>query len=234
MSVSLNIDLGELPDEPDELYGLATVVNVACGGHAGDQASMRHAVDLSRRHGVRVAAHPSYADREGFGRRPLHQPARAAADAVGAQCAALAATAHEAQLSIEILKLHGALYHDAARDRALAELVLDAARDALPALGVIVGPPGSALDASARARGLAFDAEAFADRRYLPSGALAPRSDADALVLDVVRCVEQALSLARSGRYGTVCLHADTPGALDRARAVRSALSEARLLAARG
>ena len=229
--VELNVDLGELPDEPARLFTLATVVNIACGGHAGDDASMRHALSLAKREGAQVAAHPSYPDREGFGRRTrfLSEPEKTAR-AIEEQCRALANLADRDAIAIKILKLHGALYHDASADAALARATIDAARGALSELSTIVGPPGGALEETARERGLRFDPEAFADRRYLADGKLAPRSDPGALLTDETACVEQALRLSRTGRFATLCLHADTPGAVRLVGAVRVALEREGLL----
>lgn len=231
MTLELNIDLGELADEPDALYALATVVNVACGGHAGDDASMQRAVALAKASGARVAAHPSYSDREGFGRRARFASADETARSVADQCRALERAAREASVAVEMLKLHGALYHDTSSDPLLAEAVLGAAVEGLPALRIVVGPPGGALEALASARGLAYQAEGFADRRYTDRGELAPRSEPGALLALPALCVEQALRLARSGRFATLCLHSDTPGAVENARAVRTALVDAGFVA---
>jgi UPF0271 protein len=228
--IELNVDLGELVGEPEQLYALATVANIACGGHAGDEASMRRALALAKRETTRVAAHPSYPDREGFGRRPRFAGEEETARAVEEQCASLATLAARDGIAIEILKLHGALYHDASTDISLARATLDAAMRALPALSVVVGPRGGALEAVATERRLRFDAEAFGDRRYVGVDKLAPRTDPDALLTDEASCVEQSLRLARSGLYATVCLHGDTPSADRLVGAVRVALEREGLL----
>lgn len=232
-TVDLNVDLGELPDEPPALYELATVVNVACGGHAGDGATMRAAVRAARAAGARVAAHPSYADREGFGRRAAFAPATAAADAVLAQCRDLAVIAAEEGVAIALAKPHGALYHDAARDPELAAATVDAVIAALGGV-TLVGPPTGALVAAARTRGLAYAREGFADRGYDTSGELLPRGAPGALLDDPATAARQALALARRGDLETLCVHGDTPGAVAIARAVRAALEEAGWLRPRG
>ena len=228
--MELNVDLGELSDEPEQLYALATVANIACGGHAGDEPSMRRALTLAKREMARVAAHPSYSDREGFGRRSRFAGEEETARAVEEQCTSLATLATRDGIAIEILKLHGALYHDASTDVSLARATLDAAMRALPALSVVVGPRGGALEAVATERRLRFDAEAFGDRRYLGVDKLAPRADPDAVLIDEASCVEQSLRLARSGRYATICLHGDTPFADRLVLAVRLALEREGLL----
>lgn len=230
MPVSLNIDLGELDDEPDELVGLATIANVACGGHAGDSASMRRVLGLAREHGTALAAHPSYADRDGFGRRAHFQTAHEAARAVALQCRRLEAAARELGAPVRRLKLHGALYHDASLDLELARLVVGAARAELPELAAVIGPAGSELERAAGALGLRFEREAFADRGYDERGRLRARGTPGALLEHVDEVLAQATRLARSGDCDTLCLHGDTPGALERARALRARLEHEGLL----
>src|SRR5438105_4158491 len=134
MGVTLNVDLGELPDEPEELVRIATQVNVACGGHAGDEASMRRACARARASGAIVAAHPSYPDRDGFGRRTMTMAVEKLRAAVAEQCARLRACAKEEGVVVRAMKAHGALYHDASKDEALARAIVGAALDALGAL----------------------------------------------------------------------------------------------------
>ena len=232
MRVDLNVDLGELPDESGELYALATVVNVACGGHAGDPSSMRRALGLAKTHRARVAAHPSYADREGFGRRPGFSPLAPTALAVASQLDALVAAALEAGVALVGLKLHGALYHDAARDPALARALIDVAVERLPALETVAGPPHGPFADAAHLRGLGYQREGFADRRYAGE-ALVPRTQPGALLESPEACVAQALAFARLGRFDTLCVHGDTPGSVEIARAVRDALASEDLLAER-
>ena len=236
LAVDLNIDLGELEGEPEELYALATVVNVACGGHAGDAASMARAAALAAARGARVAAHPSYPDRARFGRERLDIGGDALRESVRVQCAALRAAAGAAGLRVEALKLHGALYHDAAGDPARAEAALEGAIEGLGGeLRAVVGPPwGEALAAAARARGLAYAREGFADRVYDAEGRLAPRSAPGALLVDPAACAAQAARLAAAGGCETVCVHGDSPGAPAIARAVREALAARGLLAGAG
>jgi 5-oxoprolinase (ATP-hydrolysing) subunit A len=230
MPISLNIDLGELDEEPDELVGLATIANVACGGHAGDTRSMHRVLRLARDSGTSIAAHPSYEDREGFGRRSRFQSARDAALAVGRQCGELEAVASELGLRVRFLKLHGALYHDAARDHELGRIVVDAARTVLPDLEAVIGPAGSELERVALERGLRFEREALADRGYDERGRLLARGTPNALLDRIDDVIAQATRFARAGEHDTLCLHGDTPGALERACAVRSHLEREGLL----
>ncbi len=227
--VTLNVDLGELADEPEALYALATVANVACGGHAGDEASMLRACALAAAHGCVLAAHPGYPDRAGFGRRslPLDEldlPALRAS--IAAQCRALAAAARGLGLEIATLKPHGALYHDDAREPARAAAVLDGAEDALPArpLSLVVPDDAAALAELARLRGHRIVREGFADRAYAADGSLLPRGAPGALLSAPAEAAAQALALARSGRFDTLCVHGDGPHAVAIAEAVRAAL----------
>lgn len=223
MGVTLNVDLGELPDEPEELWALATVANVACGGHAGDAASMRRACSQARARGVAVTAHPSYPDRAGFGRVAMALPADVLVAALAAQCAALLEAAAAEGVAVVGVKPHGALYHAVARNRAVAEA---AVRGCAAVGGVWMLPPAAVL-AELVPRVVV---EGFADRGYLPDGGLVPRGQPGALLDDPAAAAAQALSLARSGRYQTLCVHGDTPGAVGVARAVRDALEGAGLL----
>jgi UPF0271 protein len=210
--VSLNVDLGELPDEPEELYSLATVVNIACGGHAGDEASMTRSVALARRYGARIAAHPSYPDRAGFGRKTMAIAPDALGRSIAEQCRALAAIAGE----LTLVKPHGALYHDLAKKPELVEPFLAAVGDA-----TVVGPPRSPL-----AERTKFVAEGFADRGYDGDTVLA-RGTPGALIEDPAAAAKQALTLVARGEVQTICVHGDTPNAVAIARAVREALRDA-------
>jgi 5-oxoprolinase (ATP-hydrolysing) subunit A len=218
----LNLDAGELPDETEQLWGLFDVVNVACGGHAGDAASMARVAAFCAASRVRFGAHPSYPDREGFGRRTLAIEPAALRDAVAAQCAALAEVAAAHELRVGTIKPHGALYHDAAAHEPIARAVLEGAASALGRGFVVIGPAAGALREAAAALDLGYAREGFADRRMRGDGTLVPRSEPDALITDPAAAAAQAAHLAAS--VDTLCVHADTPGALAIARAVREAL----------
>jgi 5-oxoprolinase (ATP-hydrolysing) subunit A len=235
--VDLNIDLGELPGEPAELFALATVANVACGGHAGDRASMARAISFALTRGTRLAAHPSYPDRDGFGRKSMAIAPADLASSVEGQCAALQAIARKLGYPVAMVKPHGALYHDAARDLELAAAVLDGASRGLgmPAADLtVVGPPRGALLEETLRRGARYAREGFADRAYRADGSLVPRSEPGALVTDPGACAKQALSLAGSGTIETLCVHGDTRDAVAIAARVRDALVQAGALASAG
>ena len=215
----LDVDLGELRSEPARLYELCDLACVACGGHAGDDASMAAAVAHVARAGARLAAHPSYPDREGFGRRTVTLPRAELAASLAAQVAALSRHAAAAGVAVTALKPHGALYHDADRDPALARLVVEAGDGV-----AIVGPPGGARAAAAREAGAPYLREGFADRGVGPDGKLLPRGTPGALVLEPAVAAARARALAASGEVEAICVHGDSPGAVAIAEAVRAAL----------
>lgn len=220
----LNIDLGELPDEDEQLYALAHVANIACGGHAGDEASMRQALERCARHGTRAGAHPSYVDREGFGRRALDVTPEVLRAQVAEQCARLAAQARALGVPLEFAKPHGALYHSANRAPPLARAVVAAVSEVLGPHVVIIGPGAGALSEAAREAGLSYAREGFADRGALPDGSLIPRGQPGAVITDPQVARENTVRLARGGAIDTLCVHGDTPGAVVVAREVRAAL----------
>ena len=228
--VELNIDLGELPGEADELYALATVVNIACGGHAGDRDSMRRSVALALQNGTRIAAHPSYPDREQFGRARMAIPLSALYESIVDQVDTLVRVVRESGARLWGAKPHGALYHAAAEDAGLAAAFLDAVVATWPDGVTIVGPPEGHLADESKARELSYAREGFADRRYASDGKVVPRSEPHPLVEDPELAAAQAVSLARAGNLETLCVHGDTPNAVLIARAVRRALESESLL----
>lgn len=233
--MELNADIGEGCDDAG-LMPYLTRVSIACGGHAGDAASMTAALRLAAEHGVTAGAHPSYPDRSQFGRRALAASGDEIAAWVTEQTETLAEQAAHLGLRLAHVKPHGALYNVAARDAAVARAIARAVAAVDPAL-VVVGLAGSQLIAAGQAAGLPVLNEAFADRRYLPSGRLVSRETAGALIVDPADAAEQARVLAAGRavatmgggavriRADTICLHSDTPGALNIARAVHAALN---------
>jgi UPF0271 protein len=220
----LNIDLGELPDEPEELYACAHVASIACGGHAGDEASMRRALARCAAHGVSVGAHPSYPDRASFGRTAMTMAAARLRATVSAQCESLARLAREAGLRVTSVKAHGALYHAATTDETTARALVEGALAALGRDVTFFGPAAGALASVLASAGVTLAREGFADRGTRPDGTLIPRGEPGALVADPAAAADLARRLALSGRFDTLCVHGDTPGAIAVARAVRDAL----------
>lgn len=219
----LNVDGGELPDEPEELYAIADVVHVACGGHAGDETSMTRVIRACKEHDTRIGAHPSYVDREGFGRRAMAVAPEVLAEQIRAQCAALRLIAEREGVTVTSAKPHGALYHAAHSDRAVADACVRAIRDALGVVRV-VGLANGALEEAAKDAGLPYLVEAFADRGVLPDGSLVPRGQPGAVVQDASVAAERARAIVAQRTADTLCIHGDTPNAVAIARAVRAVL----------
>lgn len=231
--IELNADAGE--GGPDEvLMPLVDRVSIACGGHTGNEASMRQALRLARESGVMAGAHPAYPDPANFGRVPIQgKPADITRWVIG-QTMQLQDAAASLGVTLFHVKPHGALYNQAAIERAVAEPVIEAMLE-LKGLALVV-LAGSPLAGWARAAGLMVLEEAFADRRYLPDGQLAPRHLPGAVIEEPAQAAGQALAIACGQpveslgggalriRAQTLCLHGDERGALSRVQAVASAL----------
>jgi UPF0271 protein len=239
VSIDLNADVGEGLDAADAaILPFITSANIACGGHAGDEHTMRNTVRLALEHGVGIGAHPGYPDREGFGRREIDISEADLRESLRGQLEALGVIVAALDGRIGHVKPHGLLYNRAAADPALAELLAEVVAD-WDARVVLVGLAGSRLLEAGRAAGLAVAAEGFADRAYEADGSLRPRSRPGALHEDPRVVAAQALAIARDGRAPlgdggfvaiaaeTLCLHGDEPGAVANARAVRDALAGA-------
>lgn len=229
--IDLSADLGEgAPDEP-EIWPLITSANVACGGHYGDADSMTHAVSRALDLGVRVGAHPSYPDRANFGRKSMTMAPQVLRSSIIEQINALRDIAGQ----LNHVKPHGALYNDAHKDQALAEIVIDAIRAVDPSLPIVCSD-SSQMAVAARAAGTPVIREAFADRRYNADGSLVARSEPGSL-LDVAEAAAQAAMLAnesaviaRDGTritipFDTICVHADMEHAVERLRAIRARIT---------
>lgn len=219
----LNLDGGEHDEEPEELYALADVVHIACGGHAGDAASMARVVASCLRSGTKIGAHPSYVDREGFGRRAMTVAPDVLERQIEDQCAALRRIAEAQGAAVTSAKPHGALYHAAHADDAVAAACVRAIGRALGPVA-IVGLAGGALEREAKRAGHAYLREAFADRGVRADGTLVPRGEPGAILDDPAAAATRARALRVSGAADTLCIHADTPGALVIARAVKQVL----------
>lgn len=238
LRVDLNADLGEGAGHDDELFDLITSANIACGFHAGDADSMRKAVEAGKSQGVAVGAHPSFFDRENFGRKELDVSADDVREGVKYQLGVFAAIADAAGVKPSHVKAHGALYNMAARERALAHAIARAVAHFDPTL-IVFALPNSELAAAAGAHGLRVAREVFADRNYMADGSLVPRSRPDALLHDpseaairVLRMLRERLVRAVDGSdvplaADTICVHGDMPGAVAFARKLREALESA-------
>ena len=225
MIPDLNCDMGELEDARHEaaLMEYVTSANIACGGHAGDEATMERTARLAIARGVRIGAHPGYPDRANFGRVEIHLPAAEIERTVRQQIERLDAVVRRIGGRIVHVKPHGALYNVAVRNTEVARAIAGGVA-AWDPRATLFGLAGSAMLDVWRQMGLAVAAEAFADRRYEPDGTLRSRKFADALITDPREAAAQALRFAREGKAQTICVHGDTPGAVDILKACREAL----------
>jgi 5-oxoprolinase (ATP-hydrolysing) subunit A len=233
--VDLNADLGEGAGDDDELLALVTSANIACGFHAGDAETIHKSLEAARTHKVAVGAHPSLFDRENFGRKELPVTPEEVFDAVTYQVGVFQAIAEAAGVRPNHVKPHGALYNMAVRDEKLAGAIARAIAGADSNL-ILFAPDGSVLAHAGEAHGLKIAREVFADRNYLSDGSLVPRSRPDALLHDPEEAAARVLRMLRDGkvrsvdgadvdvRAETICVHGDTPGAVEFARALRSRL----------
>jgi len=242
-SIDLNCDMGELPEAiadgtQESLMPSLTSVNIACGGHAGDEQTMKATIEPALRWKLALGAHPGYPDRANFGRLELQMPAQAIADSVFEQVRALAEVAAHYGVSLAHVKPHGALYNQAVRNRVLAEAIAEGVARWRHDV-VLIGLAGSQMLDVFREAGFAVAAEAFADRRYEPDGKLRSRKFDDALIRDpeeagrrALNIVQRSAVIARDGsevpiNAQTICIHSDTPGAPEIAAAVASTLRRA-------
>ncbi len=237
-SIDLNADVGEGMATDAELLTLVSSCNIACAAHAGDEATMRRTIRSALAANIAIGAHPGYADRANFGRVvvPL-SPAEISA-LVSAQLARLATIAAAEGARITHVKPHGALYNLAADDATTAAAIAHAVVAFDPQL-ILVGLAQSALVAAGAAVGLGVAHEAFIDRAYTAAGRLRPRSLPNAVHHDPAVAIQQALALSQglpfptddgtplSIQAQTLCIHGDTPAALEFARSVRAALAAA-------
>jgi UPF0271 protein len=222
-TVDLNADLGEgfagvSPPDDAALLDLVTSANIACGYHAGDAVLMRRTVVEAARRGVAIGAHPGYPDPTGFGRRDLSATPKEVTAYVIAQIGALNAFCGAAGTKLGYVKAHGALYNRAVHDAPIADAIAEAMRLVNPEL-VMLGLPGSQLIAAAERAGIPSAREGFADRAYRPDGTLVPRSEPGALITDPDAAADQAERLRDS--VDSICVHSDTPGAVQLVDAVR-------------
>ena len=235
MHIDLNADLGEGAGSDEALLGLVSSANIACGWHAGDAKTMRQCVRWAIAHGVAIGAHPSFPDRENFGRSTMHLPPDEIVSNVLYQVGALAAIVKAEGGQLTHVKAHGQRYNPAVKEPELADALCEAVRRFDPSLKFF-GLAGSNMIDAARRAGLTPVEEVFADRGYMPDGSLVPRSQPGALIESEEQSIAQTLSLVRDHKVTaidgstvavnaqTVCLHGDGAHALAFARRIRERL----------
>jgi UPF0271 protein len=233
--VDLNSDLGEGAGHDEEILELVSSANIACGFHAGDPASVFASIQAAMERGVALGAHPSFPDRENFGRTDMTVPPVELYALVAYQVGAFDALAFAAGGRMNHVKAHGALYNMAARDRALADVIANVVFNLFPKR-ILFAPAGSHLDFAATELGLETASEVFADRNYLADGSLVPRSRDDAFVHDPVEAAERIIRMLVEGKVQavdgndvpvlarTVCVHGDNPQAVAFVRKLRERL----------
>ncbi|MQR00522.1 5-oxoprolinase subunit PxpA [Glaciimonas soli] len=238
LSVDLNADLGEDCGANDEaLLALVSSANIACGWHAGNAMLMQQCVSWAIQHGVAIGAHPSFPDRDNFGRTEMQLPPQEIYSGMLYQIGALSAIATAQGARLAHVKPHGALYNQAARDPVLADVIVAAVRDFDPTLALF-GLANSELIHAAQRAGLSAVEEVFADRGYNPDGSLVKRGTPGALIEDEELALAQTMSMVRDSKVQavdgsfipltahTVCLHGDGAHALAFAKRIRSHLQK--------
>ncbi|MFI5174887.1 MAG: LamB/YcsF family protein [Terriglobia bacterium] len=241
--IDLNCDMGESfgawkMGTDEAIMPFITSVNIACGFHGGDPDTMRRTVESALRHGVAVGVHPGFPDLIGFGRRDMNVTPEEARNFVLYQVGALSAFVRAQGGRLSHVKPHGALYHRAARDAQLASAIALAVKEFDPSL-IFIGLANSELVHSGERIGLRVASEVFADRTYQSDGSLTSRRLPQAMVKDPREAAARVVRMVREGkvktldgqdysvRADTVCIHGDTPGALEFAHTVRQELEEA-------
>ena len=235
-SVDLNCDIGEGCGNDAELMRYISSANIACGFHAGDEATMRRTVELALENGVAVGAHPGYRDRENFGRTEMSLSRDGIRRLIFDQLEALKAECDRQGAKIRHIKPHGALYNQAAKDRELASALAEAVSGFDSGL-TFYGLSGSLIIEEADRIGLKTASEVFADRTYQSDGTLTPRSHPDALILETETSLTQVLDMIRYSRVRstdaimvlikaeTICIHGDGPKAVEFAKLIRERLT---------
>lgn len=246
LTVDLNCDLGESfgswkMGDDEAILPYVSAVNIACGFHAGDPATMMRTVQLALKYKVKIGAHPGFPDLVGFGRREMQLSAREVYELVVYQVGALATCAKVQQTTLQHVKPHGALYNMAARNPELADAIAAAIYDIDPGL-ILYGLSGSELIRAGRAKGLNVYSEVFADRTYQQDGTLTARSDKHALIHDPERAAEQVVGMIKTGkvislqgtavdiRADTICLHGDGEEAVQFAKTINQTLKDKQIL----
>ena len=222
MHIDVNADLGEGVTDDTGLLAVVTSANLACGFHAGDEDTMRRVCEAAVERGVVVGAQVSYLDRENFGRRHMDVAATVLTDWVAEQVELLGQIASSSGIEVAYLKPHGALYNRVVDDEEQAAAVLEGS-GSLPVLGL----PGSAILRLAESAGRTGVREGFPDRGYTPEGRLVPRDQPGALVEGADAIAANAVEMARAGEVQSLCVHGDSPGAVEAAAAVRAGLAAA-------
>ena len=238
--IDLNCDMGEGFSSDEELMPYISSANIACGYHAGDADTMKRTVDLCLKYNVAVGAHPSYPDRDNFGRTDMLYNGLQPEDLpaiLAEQINLMEAVCKTAGAKLRHIKPHGALYNRAAKDIVLSRLICDTICEIDPTL-ILYGLSGSVMGTTAAQCGLAFRSEVFADRNYQRDGSLRPRTMPDALITDHNKCIQHVLQMVNNGkvttiggdeipiRAETICIHGDGAHAVEFAKLIFDELNK--------
>lgn len=246
MQIDINCDMGESygrfkVGNDEEVFPYISSCNIACGFHGGDPLHIERTISKALQHGVQIGAHPSYPDLAGFGRRKMQLPREELKAIIKYQVAALKGMAESLGGRLAYVKPHGALYNTAADDESESTTIIRAIREIDPQLA-LMGLAGSTTERVAAREGITFIAEAFADRKYEANGRLMSRSKAGSVISDPEAAVAQVLSIILEQRVvsadGTsvpiraesICIHGDSPAAVDILRTIDAALKEKGIL----
>lgn len=239
--IDLNADLGEgygpwAMGDDEQMLSIVTSANIACGGHASDPETMFRTLELARDNGVSVGAHPGFADREGFGRRVIPMSPAEIGRMCAAQIGALMGIAAQIGVPVTYVKPHGALGNLAARDRDVADAIV-AAVQRIDRNLAILAISGTQSEVAACAAGAPVFSEIFADRGYLTSGHLVPRGQDGAMIHNAADAADRLIAFLETGLMPTIdgdpiklaahsiCVHGDSPGAVNMARDIRQRLT---------
>ena len=243
LSVDLNADLGEGAGHDEDILEFVSSANIACGFHAGDPTSILNSIRTAHELEVAVGAHPSFPDRENFGRQEIELPPEEIYSILLYQLGAFRALASAVGAEVNHVKAHGALYNMAARDRSVADVIANAVFALDPKLILFV-PPGGVFERAAQERGLQIAREVFADRNYMPDGTLVSRSSPDAFVRDPIEAAERVIRMLREQKVRaingvdvpvaaeTICVHGDNPEAVEFVQKLRERLAREQVMIA--
>jgi UPF0271 protein len=236
-SIDINCDLGEGLDNDEQIMQFISSANIACGYHAGDEASIRKAIQLAKQHGVSIGAHPGFADKENFGRKEISLPGNGFYELVREQLVLFKRILEQEGGILHHVKAHGALYNMAAANPTIAVAIAEAVRDFDASL-IFYGLSGSCMLTEVQKLNLKVASEVFADRTYQENGSLTPRSHENALLDDVDLVARQALLMAKEKKVmatngkkipviaDTICIHGDGSKAVAFARIIHHSLKE--------
>ncbi|MEJ8843420.1 5-oxoprolinase subunit PxpA [Lacibacter sp. H375] len=239
-SIDLNCDLGEGLTTDEQIIPLISSANIACGYHAGDVDTMKRTIELCLQYNVTIGAHPSWPDKDNFGRIELHKTAEEIYEIITAQLSLIAQVAKEQGVKLHHVKPHGALYNQSAKDRTIAAAIAKAVYDFDSSL-ILFGLSGSISLTEAEALGLQTAHEVFADRTYQDDGSLTPRTQPNALITDEQTSLQQVLQMINSNtvtsvtgkiinlKADTICIHGDGSNAVDFAKTISYALKQAHI-----